>query len=458
LNKDKEIRDTIFIGHATPEDNEFTLWLQSKLRNEGYKCECDLSLLLGGESDYWNTLQEFLEEKCIKYILVVSEVTFKKGGVLDEWEHCKSLEKELELTDFIIPVKIDGSPYNSRIGLNRRNIISFGSNWATGLKRLLKKIINDNIPHTDGNPLSISAWYNNVYTNYLGLDKENKDEFFSNWIQIPQLPKKIFFHKFANVKQAKAVLENTFYPAYRHGNQIVSFESVLDTFIPVEQLKLNSTEVIESDLSKAFEYYESESFPKFGDLRRLLSRLLNVSLEKYLKSKNLQIFELSSSKCFYYTHSKENKVKGNFQLGEKSKKIGLTGKYFDDFWHYGISFRCLLSPELCFSLKNHIVFSEDGEKLWNNPKKSHSARRRKGKNFHNKEWRDLFLSFLSTLSNDNDGKIIIPLSNETNLILSSTPIKFISNFSYAEPNDENRIIPIDDYLEDEDFYNKLEEE
>jgi len=54
------IRDTIFIGHATPDDNEFTLWLQSKLKNEGYNCECDLSLLLGGEADYWKNLQEFL--------------------------------------------------------------------------------------------------------------------------------------------------------------------------------------------------------------------------------------------------------------------------------------------------------------------------------------------------------------------------------------------------------------
>ena len=457
MNKNSEIRDTIFIGHATPEDNEFTLWLQSKLRNEGYKCECDLSLLLGGESDYWNTLQEFLENKCLKYILVVSNVTFNKGGVLDEWEHCKSLEKELKIKDFIIPVKIDNSPYNSRIGLNRRNIISFGSNWAIGLKRLLKKIINDKVPYTPNSPLSISNWYNNVYTNYLGLDKEVQDEFFSNWISIPKLPDKIYFHKFPNSKQAKAVLENLFYPAYRHGNQIVSFENKLDSFLPVEQLKLSPTEVIEFGTDNAFEYYDSLDFPKFGDLRRLLVRLLNVSFERCLENQGLQIFELSSSKCFYYNHNPEKKVKGQFRLGEKTKKIGLTGKYFDSFWHYGVSFRCLLSPELCFSLKNHIVFSEDGQKLWNDAKKSHSARRRKGKNFYNKEWRDLFLSFLSTLSNEK-GEINIPLSSESNLTLSSTPIKFLANFSYAEPNDESRLIPIDDYLEDQEYYISLEEE
>jgi hypothetical protein len=103
------IRDAIFVGHATPDDNEFTLWLQSKLKNEGYNCECDLSLLLGGEADYWKNLQEFLENRTIKYVLVVSNTTFSKNGVLDEWEHCKSIEKQHNLIDFIIPVKIDNT-------------------------------------------------------------------------------------------------------------------------------------------------------------------------------------------------------------------------------------------------------------------------------------------------------------------------------------------------------------
>ena len=134
-------RDTIFIGHATPEDNEFTTWLQSKLINEGYKCECDLTFLLGGEADYWQNLQDFLTNNTAKYILVVSKDTFNKQGVLDEWEHCRSLERQFNLTDFIIPVKIDSSPYNARIGLNRRNIIPFEEFWGTGLKRLLKKLL-----------------------------------------------------------------------------------------------------------------------------------------------------------------------------------------------------------------------------------------------------------------------------------------------------------------------------
>ena len=73
---DEVARDILFIGHANPEDNEFTLWLQAKLINEGYRAECDISYLLGGEEDYWKSLQELLENNSAKYLLVLSKKTF----------------------------------------------------------------------------------------------------------------------------------------------------------------------------------------------------------------------------------------------------------------------------------------------------------------------------------------------------------------------------------------------
>src|SRR5438128_129985 len=129
-----KIRDTIFIGHATHEDDEKTLWLYYKLKNEGYKVECDLSYLLGGESDYWDRLQKVLENETCKYILLLTKVTFSKEGVLDEWEHCKTIAKKYDLADFRIPVRFDDVDYSTRIGLNRINVIDFNESWAEGLK------------------------------------------------------------------------------------------------------------------------------------------------------------------------------------------------------------------------------------------------------------------------------------------------------------------------------------
>lgn len=450
------MRNTVFIGHATPEDNEFTLWLQSKLQNEGYKCECDLSFLIGGEADYWKNLQDFLENNSAKYVLAISNVTFKKQGVLDEWEYCKSIERQYQLNDFIIPIKIDNSPYNARIGLNRRNIISFEDNWAIGLKRLIRKLKNDNVPKEQPNSLSMNDWYENVYTNWSGIEKDETDTFFSNWVTITNVPKKIYFYKFHNEEQANAVLEsNIVYSAYRHGNIIVTFQKTLNYHITDKDFDIEPIETITKNTEDAFTWYESDDFPNYHDFRRLFVRLLNNCFERYLQDKELSKYALSNSSCYFFNYGDDNKkTKGKFLINEKSKNIGVAGKYFDDYWHYAISFKALLYPELCLSIKNHIVFTDVENKPWQDSKKMHKARRDKGKNMRNKEWRDQLLAFLSLLSDNENGEMIIPVAEDENIILSTTPQMFSAPFSYIEPNDEERLKSIDDFVDEEEYYNE----
>lgn len=66
------MRDTIFISHATPEDNEFTIWLASRLELLGYKVWIDKKELLGGEV-YWDDIEDAIKNKAIKVLLVYSE-------------------------------------------------------------------------------------------------------------------------------------------------------------------------------------------------------------------------------------------------------------------------------------------------------------------------------------------------------------------------------------------------
>lgn len=224
------MRDTIFIGHATPEDNDFTLWLYYKLRNEGYKVECDLTYLLGGESDYWDKLQGVLENSSCKYVLVLSEVTFNKEGVKDEWEHCKSIGRREGIQDFIIPVKVDGVRYDTRIGLNRINVIDFSESWALGLKRLIRKLEHDGVPGSHSAPLSLELWHRNKFSTFSGIIKK-REKFYSNWVRIPILPKKIHFFRFHNRKQAAALArENNVFPVVHLDNHLISFSDRLNFF------------------------------------------------------------------------------------------------------------------------------------------------------------------------------------------------------------------------------------
>lgn len=446
-------RDTIFIGHATPDDNEFTLWLQAKLQNEGYLCECDLSLLVGGESDYWKTLQDFLTQRCSKYILVISKHTFTKQGVIDEWEYCRSIERQHGLQDFILPVKIDDTPYNDRIGLNVRNVFPFDPYWDTGLKRLLKKLSKDNVPNTGSTPFSLKDWLENQYTNWSGIDTEKRDQFYSNWLSISTLPKKIYFFQFDNDTQAETVFNTNSdaYPLVRHGNYLVSFRPSLQYFLAEQQFDVSPRNIFDKRTEDAFQTYESDEFPQYHDLRRLLVRLLKISLEKHLVDNGLHSFSLANDKkCFYFGFNEENRAKGKFFVLGKSKHIGVTGNYYTDFWHYAISLHPLLHPEVCYSLRSHIIFTSDGKTGWTDKKKMHRARRDKGKRMYNKAWRDQLLAFLACLQNTETQTISIEIAPEQKLELPSTPIIFDAAFSYQEPTDESRLEALNSYHEEED--------
>ena len=109
------MRDTIFISHATPADNEFSIWIASRLEMLGYKVWIDKKGLLGGER-FWATIQKALDCS-IKVLFVYSKNIVAEDGVLrqgieNELEYAKSIANQEGLQDFIIPLHIDDSGYN----------------------------------------------------------------------------------------------------------------------------------------------------------------------------------------------------------------------------------------------------------------------------------------------------------------------------------------------------------
>lgn len=77
------MRDTIFVSHASSEDNEITLWLALRLAREGYPVWCDLTKLLGGE-DFWVDAERVLRERTVKFLFVLSRISNQKAGTLKE--------------------------------------------------------------------------------------------------------------------------------------------------------------------------------------------------------------------------------------------------------------------------------------------------------------------------------------------------------------------------------------
>jgi len=75
------MRKSIFISHCTPEDNQFVLWLGTRLQLSSYNVWYDLECLVGGERDFLNPIDEEIRNRASKFLLVLSSLTFKKDGV-----------------------------------------------------------------------------------------------------------------------------------------------------------------------------------------------------------------------------------------------------------------------------------------------------------------------------------------------------------------------------------------
>ena len=178
------MRDTLFISHATPQDNDFSIWLASRLEMLGYRTWIDKKGLLGGEV-FWQTIQNTIKNDAIKILFVYSENIRDvndnlKSGIDKELSYAESIANEEQIKDFIIPLRIDNSQFNAFIGSNRLNHIPFETNWADGLKQLLKKLEKDSVPKTiDFNESSFSEWYENEYISKCSII--DKRELFYTW-------------------------------------------------------------------------------------------------------------------------------------------------------------------------------------------------------------------------------------------------------------------------------------
>jgi len=456
----EKIKDTIFISHANPEDNPFTEWLYAQLTLAGYKCWCDLEDLYGGERDFSESIQSVIKDNAYKFVLVFSNTTFTKDFVKDEYELAKIVAKKSNLNDFIIPVKIDNVDFETRIGLNRYNNFIFEKSWTVGLHKLLKKLEFDKTPRSkDRKSEIITNWAHNKYTLESGIAPQQR-RYYSNWWQINSYPENIFVFQYHNEKQAQAVVEeDTVYPKIRHGNCVVAFQQNITTLCT----KHGNTEVLPTHTFKLpvpdiLKGYTKEDFPTFADANSFLKRLLKKSLKDTMFRIGLSRHKMSGKQdCFFYKFDKKQAVKVKAEYpGIKTAK-SLFGKHLSDSWHFGISFKVLLEPFVCYSLKSHLIFTTNGFKKWDDDAKMFSARRKKGRLMFNKEWRDLLMTMLHSFK-DEEGKIITVFTDEHLLEMLPYTIPFESDMDYKEPSKENRLDLLIGDFEEEEAHEFLETE
>src|SRR5580658_2692969 len=98
-------RQALFISHASPEDNAFTIWLGAKLAAGGYEVWADVLRLNGGD-DWQRKLEDALRNRACKVLLVANQRAVDKQGVRNEIQIASDVARKIEDKNFIIPLRL----------------------------------------------------------------------------------------------------------------------------------------------------------------------------------------------------------------------------------------------------------------------------------------------------------------------------------------------------------------
>jgi hypothetical protein len=431
------MRQMLFISHANPEDNEFTRWLALQLAREGYAAWCDLTKLLGGET-FWRDIESAIRQRTAKFLYVLSRTSNIKDGPLNELNVALSVARDAKLSDFIIPLHIDDLPHREvNIQISRLNAVEFRQGWADGLRQLVKKLQQDEVPKDPRfNPSAVASWWREN-RDYGSIVSEEPEEHLSNWFPIKALPPTTYMHLLKHGLGAKRDDDfDTSYPSQRIGGRLVSFAPATDLKIHVDgTTRVSTTELCERDLHGVpFDAREG---------RHCVIRLLRLAWTHFVQERGLPTYSLSNKRaCAYFTHEKvasprvsftlPNGFKGSRSLTGKNRKwsSALQSKV-DRYWHFAVSADVHLYPMPVFAVKSHVLFSSDGKNIWDGKAKLHSARRSHCKDWWNPHWRDRLFASMFWLSG-HENALAIPVSSDTAIVVGMQPIAFNSPVRYDD--------------------------
>lgn len=446
--------DMVFISHANPEDNDFARWLALQLANEGYPAWCDLTKLLGGEK-FWEDIQNAISSRTIKFLFALSRHSNQKSGTLDELNCALALEKKLGLKDFVITLKLDDLPYDDvYINIQRRNHIDFSSSWALGGQQLLKKLSDEQVPKSPHfNPDTVCSWWRSQ--NELSAEQgliQQRDEHLSNWFPIGGLPEQIQRHLVSRNQIGKIDFDPSRFSIPSVQDTDFSFLSFAKANhvageLPAHHI-ITSTE--ECSVQSILARTATRGYPA------LLTQLFRLAWERKMEKTRLSVYELSDrAKCFYFLLGTIPDDRLFFE-GVEGKRayrdvVGYSTRLERRrYWHYGINAKPVLYPVPHYVVKGHVLFSDDGLRLWDNKQKLAKARRNQCKNWWNDEWRDRMLAVMTYLANQ-ERRIVLSLAPDVEIILSAWPEVFESPVSYIDPADLVKEEELDDYsFEDEE--------
>lgn len=420
-------RQALFISHASPEDNAFTIWLAAKLAAAGYEVWADVLRLKGGD-DWQRKLEDALRNRACKVLLVANQKAVDKQGVRNEIQIASDIAKKIGDSRLIIPLRL--GPFEAPFLIAHAQYIDFSHGWSSGLHELMA-VLQDEYKIPLSNEPSTEVW-SSLQAMYGRTLEERSEQLISNWLRVRKLPEKIYYYRNAELRTQDVTLS---LPRVPYG----------DGFVTCEEHPIPGASKM--SLSLALGVGWSELGISTDEMRKMFASLANHGMELFLKSRGLQSFEMANGRLAWWFDGEKPDTRLAFRWGDlKGSRVlrGISEKRKVQ-WHFGISSQYHGGFVRYFRVRTRLLFSEDGKTALPG-KRTQRMRKSFAKGWRNARWRDMLLTLLFWLS-EGESVIRLPLHSTDDLLVEIPPLMFVSSVGISEGAEEE--INEDETSEDE---------
>lgn len=450
-------RTTVFVTHAAPEDNEFALWLSSKLALAGYRVWVDRRRLRGGD-DFWDEIDHVLRNDAIKQIVVfTSHVT--KPGVKKELAIGDIVKKRLHDPKFTIPIRADGIAFSDAPPeFIRGNILNAHPNWHDCLTELFEALAEANVPRTASTPDADSL------AAIIAAREDGRraviarpESLVTNWFPITP-PEHIRYYRFEGLQDhMKAWLKDCCVPHVVTGRLAGSFA---DPAAFAEASSFDQRTPTAYDISFLNFITAKEPGPRDQDKAGALNDIVNLLRQHFSKlaqSRGLLKVEFANKEDGWFFPDgliDGGKITFRTDSGRRIQRT-MSGKFKELRWHVCLIARPRIWPSLVYRIHPNVVLSKDGHTPLPGDK-THKRRRRLTKSWWNDVWRDRLLAAMRFLA-AGEQQITLAAGNEQ-FSFAMCPLEAEIPVSYdaldpplpSEEDEEGNIIPsaaLDDQID-----------
>ena len=413
-------RVSLFISHATPEDNHFVRWLGAKLTAMGYDVWADVMRLKGGD-DWSRMLEDALRKKACKMLLVCTARGVEKPGVRAEIEIATQMARALGDASFIVPLRLDN--YDAPFRIATSQYIDFKRGWAAGFSELMDLLREVKVPC--GNPGAMNTWLDS-HAEGSALLLQKPEPLVSNWLQVRQLPREIHY-----IEAPVGMKLNEFQNRDLHRWPVAAHRAGVLSFASLDQHKDDeNTPPCSRAGTKLTQDFLDGGWQEIGitphQARAMMADLGTRAFDNFCRRRGLKNHAGAGGRANWWGDIKTmplSKVKFDWPYRRGLRQLIGQSEKRAIHWHYALNGQFRTGPLQHLRLSPRLVFSSNGLDAIEDVKRSHRLRRSFAKGWRNARWRDMLCAYIWWLA-DGASEMPIAAGPTEHIVLTVPPMQF----------------------------------